>query len=74
MDREGDFVAANGLLAPERQVADLVRYQRPRADHRPVEGLLEPLLPPRGIQLQGQVGCADEPGLDPGPHLRFHQQ
>ncbi len=42
---------------------DLVDHQQLRADHRPIEVLLEPALAAGGRQLQHQVGCGNEPDM-----------
>jgi len=48
------------LLAPHRQVADLVDDQQPADVHRPVQRFLQATLPPRRLQQQHQLGRGSE--------------
>jgi len=56
-----------GLLATERQIADLVDHQQSRGQDGAVEVGLQPALPLGRAQLQYQVCRRDEAGLEASP-------
>ena len=69
-----------GLVARQRQVADLIDDQQARSEHVVAQHRVVAFLSLGGFELQHQIGGRDEFGLDPGlrgqvaqrdPHMRF---
>lgn len=61
-----DLEEVIGLLAGQRQIADLIDDQQPRPQHAVAHYGVVAILPLGRRQLQHQISCRDEVGLDAG--------